>query len=188
MTRKRRSGGPCVCLANAASAISQLVTSGGTCSAQSPGGLWGGAIPALLSGCAAHPSSSYLPYFRPGAIVVICPSPYHHVPQIVLTFLIVGTLSVNASNVPVARNPAPEWGCESSRSFSAVSHHNTTSVSFDSSVTMEQGPRASLSTPNPRYPCWHCEPGPPIQRPNRIGRTLPPGPNPATGCHHLGVR
>ena len=58
---------------------------------------------------------SYLPNFRPGAVVISFLSMF---PQTALTFLAVGALSVSALTVPVARSPAPEPKCEFPESFS----------------------------------------------------------------------
>ena len=133
-----------------------------------------------LSLCAAHPSSSLLP----PKLQVRCRCRYllflttHHIimfPKTTLTFLIVGALSVNALNVLVARNPAPELECESSLLLSAVSHRDLTSVPFNSSTAMEQGPRISPRFRDPGFPLLVLWPGPRTR-----GQTA------ATGHHHLG--
>ena len=56
-------------------------------------------------------------------------------PKAILTFLVIGALSVNALVVPVARSPAPEPDCEFPQSFSITSYHDLTLLSFDSPRT-----------------------------------------------------
>jgi len=65
-------------------------------------------------------------------------------PKAALTLLAVGTLSVNALSVPVARSPAPEPECKLPRLFSTISHHTLTFTSSDSRTS--RGPDVLLGT------------------------------------------
>jgi len=82
---------------------------------------------------AAHPVLlSYIPNFRPGA-VVICPSSQHPIimfSKAVLIFLAIGALSVNALTAPVARSPALELESEFPRSFSITRYHHKQTTDY----------------------------------------------------------
>ena len=92
---------------------------------------------------------SYLPNFRPGAIVqYLFFLTTHHIVMFrkaALIFLVVGALSVNDLIVPVVRSPAPEPGCRFPLSFSIVSYHDLALVSFNSPRTQGQDPPPSCS-------------------------------------------
>ena len=95
-----------------------------------------GVFPGFLSRCAAHPSSSLiLP--TPQAwchcyLFFLTTLPTIMFFKVILTFLAVGALSVNALSIPVARSPAPEPDCEFPRWSLAVSCPDLISGFFNS--------------------------------------------------------